>query len=240
MRTRSVLRVAILAPALAALVVATLGPTPSTAGAQQRPSASTVAAWVQTFYDQTQTMGARFTQRYRNRVYQRTDVSRGRVRFKKPGMMRFDYDDPNGKVVASDGQQLIVYEPPQQGQRAGQYYQQAISQSQLPSALSFLTGTGRLARDFTFRALDPTSVQWGGQLLELRPRRPTPHYTRILLFVDDGRSHANLRGVVHRIVIIDQAGNTNRFDFEQQQFNETMADSVFRYRPPASARRIQP
>jgi len=84
------------------------------AEAQARPSAAEVASWVQTFYDQTQTMTARFVQRYRNRVYDRTDVSRGRVRFRKPGMMRFDYDDPNGKIVVSDGSNLTVFEPPDQ------------------------------------------------------------------------------------------------------------------------------
>jgi outer membrane lipoprotein carrier protein len=183
-------------------------------------------------------MSARFVQRYVNRVYQRTDVSRGRVRFKKPGRMRFDYDEPNGKVIVSDGERLTVYEPPDPGQRRGQYYRQAIGDAQLPAALSFLTGTGRLDEDFTFRLLDASALGYeDGQVLELRSRRPTPHYSRILLYVDDDRQR---RGVVHRVLIVDQSNNRNRFDFIDQRFNRDLADSVFAWRPPSNARRIQP
>ena len=208
------------------------------AEAQARPSAAEVASWVQTFYDQTQTMTARFVQRYRNRVYDRTDVSRGRVRFRKPGMMRFDYDDPNGKIVVSDGSNLTVFEPPDPGQQRGQYYQQPISDAQLPAALSFLTGTGRLDENFRFRLLDASRLGYAdGQVLELRSRRPTPHYSRILLFVDDDQSR---RGVVHRIMIVDSSNNVNRFDFLEQRLNRDVSESVFRWRPPAGTRRIQP
>jgi outer membrane lipoprotein carrier protein len=204
----------------------------------QRPDAATVASWVQTFYDQTRTMSARFEQRYTNQVYQRTDVSRGRVQFRKPGMMRFDYDQPNGKVIASDGQRMVAYEPPEGGQGAGQYYEQQMSQAQLPTALSFLMGTGRLGQDFTFRLLDAAALGYrDGEVLELRSRRPTPQYSRILLFVDSAQAR---RGVIHRIVIVDSANNRNQFNFSQQQFNTEIAESVFRYRPPANARRIQP
>lgn len=207
-------------------------------GPQGQPDSATVAAWVQGFYDQTRTMSARFVQRYVNRVYQRTDVSRGRVSFKKPGKMRFDYDRPNGKVIVSDGDQLTVYEPPDQGQSRGQYYRQPISDAQLPAALSFLTGTGRLDEDFRFRLLDAGRLGYQeGQVLELRSRRPTPHYSRILLYVDDDPQR---RGVVHRVLIVDPSGNRNRFDFLEQRFNRALQDSLFAWRPPANARRIQP
>ncbi len=202
---------------------------------QSEPDAATVAAWVQGFYDQTRTMSARFAQRYTNRVYNRVDTSRGNVRFKKPGMMRFDYDEPNGKIIRSDGQQLLVYEPPDSGRGAGQYYEQPMSDAQLPAALSFLTGTGRLAEDFTFRLLDPHGYR--GRVLELRSREPTPHYSRILLYVDDDPQR---RGIVHRVVIVDQAQNRNQFDFTQQRFNPELADREFRWRPPRNARRVQP
>lgn len=202
------------------------------------PDAATVASWVQTFYDQTRTMSARFEQRYFNRVYQRTDVSRGRVQFRKPGMMRFDYDQPNGKVIASDGQRLVAYEPPDEGQGGGQFYEQRMTDAQLPSALSFLMGTGRLGQDFTFRLLNAADFSYTeGQVLELRSRRPTPHYSRILLFVDASEAR---RGVVHRVLIIDSANNRNQFNFTQQQFNGDIAESVFRFQPPRGARRVQP
>lgn len=228
------------AAALLALAGIAIDAAPRAHAQQQAesPSAATVASWVQSFYDQTRTMSSRFTQRYHNRVYNRTDTSQGRVRFRKPGMMRFDYDRPNGKIIVTNGERLLVYEPPSSGSGAGQYYEQAMGDAQLPAALSFLTGTGRLEDDFTFRLLDARRLGFTqGQVLELRSRRPTPHYSRILLFVD---SDPQRRGVVHRVLIEDQAHNTNTFDFQQQQLNRDVPESEFRWRPPRGAHRIQP
>ncbi len=228
--TRTFLALGVIGLSLAATLA------PPARAQQARPDAATVAAWVQSFYDQTRTMNARFVQTYRNAVYDRTETSRGRVQFRKPGLMRFDYDRPNGKIIVSDGEQLTVYEPPDTGRGAGQYYQQPMSDSQLPAALSFLTGTGRLDQDFTFRD-GPANLYPQGRVLELRSRQPSPHYSRILLFVDDDEAR---RGTVHRVIIIDQANNRNQFDFTDQQFNRQIQDSVFRWRPPSGARRIQP
>jgi outer membrane lipoprotein carrier protein len=204
----------------------------------RRPDANTVAAWVQTFYDQTRTMRARFEQRYENAVYQRTDRSSGRVSFRKPGMMRFDYAQPNGKVVVSDGRRLIVFEPPDTPRGRGQYYEQQMGQAQLPAALSFLTGTGSLARDFTFGLLSPQRSGYAdGEVLQLRSRRPSPQFSTILLYVE---RNPQRRGIVQRVLIVDHSNNRNRFDFLDQHFNEAIPETVFRWRPPGNARRIQP
>ena len=58
-----------------------------------------------------------------------------------------------------------------------------------------------------------------------------------ILFVDDDESR---RGVVHRIMIVDSSNNVNRFDFLEQRLNRDVPESVFRWRPPAGTRRIQP
>jgi len=220
--------------AAAALLLSTFS---GSARAQQTPSATTVAAWVQAFYDQTTSMNARFRQRYRNRVYDRTDESRGRVRFRRPGMLRFDYDAPNGKVVVSDGTNLTVYEPPDAEGQHGQYFSQPVADSELPAALSFMMGSGNLGRDFRFRLLASDRFSYDGQVLELRSRRPSPHYSSILLFVDDD---PRSRGVVQTIVIIDHSNNTNRFDFSERTFNSGVSESDFAYRPPSGSRRVQP
>jgi len=220
-------------PALVALVAAPW----ADARAQTGPTAAEVAAWVETFYDQSPSMSARFTQRYRHRVQQRTTTSRGRVRFRRPGMLRFDYDSPNGKVVVSDGEDLIVYEPPDEGEGRGQYFQQEVANADLPSALGFLTGTTSFTTHYRLRLLDAGRLSYSGQILELRSRRPSPHYSRILLFVDDREQS---RGVIQRIVIVDHENNQNRFDFTDQNHSSAVPERVFRFQPPSNARRVQP
>jgi outer membrane lipoprotein carrier protein len=195
-----------------------------------------VAAAVQAFYDQTKDVTASFYQTYVNKLYQRTDRSSGRVVFKKPGKMRWDYDKPNGKVIVSNGSKLLVFEPGEDGDK-GQVVEQAIGQAQLPQAMSFLMGTGRLEDDFTFRLLDAQREGFPtGDVLELKPKQGTPHYDRILFYVE--RTPA-LRGLVRRLLIIDASGNRNRFDFSALKFNTSVGEQVFAWRPPEGTRRVQ-
>jgi outer membrane lipoprotein carrier protein len=217
-----------------ALASAPTGAQPGAASAV--PDARMVAAAVQAFYEQTKDVSATFYQTYVNKLYQRTDRSSGRVVFKKPGKMRWDYDKPNGKVIVSNGSKLLVFEPGEEGDK-GQVVEQQIGQAQLPQAMAFLMGTGRLEDDFTFRLLDAQREGYGGgDVLELRPKQPTPHYDRILFYVE--RNPA-LRGLVRRLLIIDGSGNRNRFDFSALKFNTSVGEQVFSWRPPEGTRRVQ-
>ena len=207
-------------------------PTPSSAPAD----AQLVAASVQAFYDQAKDLTASFFQTYVNAIYQRTDRSKGRVVFKKPGMMRWDYDLPNGKVMTSNGKKVLVYEPGEDGDK-GQVIEQDLGNAQLPQAMSFLLGTGKLQEDFTFRLLDATREGYAaGDVLELRPKVATPHFERLLFYVEKTKA---LRGLVRRILIIDASGNRNRFDFSAIKFNGNVGGQLFDFKPPANTRNVK-
>jgi len=211
-------------------------PAPVPAGAEPADAARDVARAVQAFYDQTRDVTASFHQTYVNKLYKRTDRSSGKVVFKKPGMMRWDYAQPNGKVIASTGKTLLVYEPGDEGE-PGQVIEQTIAQAQLPQALAFLMGTGKLEDDFTFRLLDATAEGFTtGDVLELRPKTPTPHFDRLLFYVERA---AAVRGLVRRQLIIDSTGNRNRFDFSKLKFNSNVDAGPFKYTPPAGTRRVE-
>lgn len=204
----------------------------------QSVSGDTVAQLVQAFYDQTNSVEAEFHQTYFNKLYNTYDRSRGQVKFQKPGKMRWDYAAPNGKVIASDGKRLIIYEPGEGEGDPGQVFERAIAESELPQALAFLTGTARLSDDFTFRLLDAEKQGFkGGYVLELMPKKPSPHFERILFYVDADPKRA---GLVHRVLIIDESGNRNRFDFTKLKFNRAIEGKAFAYQPPKNARRVQP
>lgn len=199
----------------------------------QAAKAAQIAASVQSFYDQTADLTAQFSQAYVHKLYNRTDRSRGQVTFKKPGKMRWDYDLPNGKVIVAGGKSLQVFEPGQDGE-PDQMLVQDMAGAQLPNAMAFLMGTGRLDEDFSFRLLDPDHKVYGdGAVLELRPKEPTPHYERIVFYVSGAEA---TRGLVRRLVIVDASGNRNRFDFSELKFNADVPDSRFRYEPPKGTR----
>lgn len=213
----------------------TPSPAPQAPAANDDAEAQKTAAAVQAFYDQTKDVSATFFQTYINKLYSRTDRSRGRVVFKKPGKMRWDYEQPNGKVIVAANGKLLVYEPGEVGEK-GQMIEQAFSDSDLPQAMAFLMGTGRLENDFTFRLLDAAKEGYAnGQVLELHPRKPSPHFDRILFYVE---STPAVRGLVRRMLIIDGTGNRNRFDFTAFKFNASTPETTFDWKPPADTRRV--
>lgn len=208
----------------------------SPAGSSEDSARTTLAA-VQTFYEQTRDVSADFHQTYVNKLYDRTDRSRGHVVFKKPGKMRWDYAKPNGKVIAASAGKLVVYEPGDEPTDRGQVLQQNFAQAELPQAMSFLLGTGKLADDFDAKLLDAAREGFAsGQVLELRPKQASPHFDRLLFYVETA---AAVRGLVRRLVIVDASGNRNRFDFSALKFNSGVTDGAFEWVPPADARRVQ-
>jgi len=236
MSLKSLSRVLTCASVLSYSFALAQSPSPPPPAAPVPGDADTVAAAVQAFYDQAKDLTASFFQTYVNKVYQRTDRSRGRVVFKKPGMMRWDYDLPNGKVITSNGKKVLVYEPGEDGDK-GQVIEQDLGAAQLPQAMSFLLGTGKLQEDFTFRLLDAAREGYPtGDVLELRPKVATPHFERLLFYVERTKA---LRGLVRRLLIIDASGNRNRFDFSAIKFNGNVGVQLFEFKPPQGTRRVE-
>ena len=194
-----------------------------------------VALEVQTFYDQTETFQARFTQTYYHRLYQRYQRSSGRIYFDKPGRMRFDYARPNGKVIVSDGSYLTAYDPGDDGE-AGQYVKAPVGDNSLPRAFGFLTGEGRILDDYRVALMNADRYRWSGTVLELRPKTADPQIRRILLYVDGDPRRA---GVVHRMRIDDHEGNRNKFELRRMRFNRDIPNSRFAFSPPRGSHRIQ-
>src|SRR5438046_594769 len=138
----------------ALVLAAAVAATPPAPAAGRLPIPA-VVEHMQKNYDRAQDFQARFSQKYTNIAFGRTKVSTGEVTFKKPGRMRWDYDQPEKKMFLSDGQRLWLYEPDDK-----QAFKQELKQSQLPAALSFLLGKGRLEDEFEVVAAAP-DVSYG-------------------------------------------------------------------------------
>lgn len=192
-------------------------------------TADEVAQRIQGFYDRTTDFQADFVQVSRNRLYGE-ERRNGRVMFSKPGRMRWNYAAPNGDIIVSDGTTLWAYQADER-----QAIQQNMGQSQLPTAITFLAGTGRITDSFTFRLLDANQFRFpNGYVLELRPTTPQPTYERIVFYVD----RASFQVV--RTAVIDAQGNQNRFDFSNPQVNLNIPLTTFRWSPPAGTSIVRP
>ena len=183
------------------------------------PAAETTAlvAKVQAFYDATTTFSSPFTQEFFVKSHNVRKTSAGKVTFAKPGKMLWEYSNPAGNVVVSDGSTLKVYEAANK-----QMFEQNVDKSQYPAALMFLTGTGKLTDAFTFIMYPGAAMNFpGGNVLVGTPIKASPAYTKVLFYIDLGSSQ------VRRALILDAQGNRNRFDFTDPQVNVPVGPNTF-------------
>lgn len=200
--------------------------------AQPAPAAQTSALVqkVQAFYDKTTSFQSGFTQEYFVKSHNLRKESKGDVTFEKPGKMDWQYANPAGNRVVSDGAVLKVYEAANK-----QMFEQNVDKSQYPAALSFLIGGGKLDTIFDFLSYPGASMSFpGGDVLVGTPKQATPAYTKVLFYVDSATSQ------VRRVLIVDGQGNRNRFDFENPKVNVQVPPDKFKFTPPPGTQIIRP
>jgi outer membrane lipoprotein carrier protein len=187
-----------------------------------------VVAEVQKRYDGAADFRARFTQTLTSAAMGRKTSSAGEVMFKKPGRMRWDYEKPDKSSYVTDGGVLWLYEPDDK-----QAFKQDLKGSQLPAALSFLTGKGKLANEFDIAFAGKTTYgAVGDYVLSLSPK--TPQATvKSILFIVDPRTFD-----VRESVITDAQGNTNDLLFSDIRVNTHVPENIFHFTPPAGVRVI--
>jgi len=215
---------------LAAGPVATAPAKPADAG---KPAASSNDAFelrsvlekMQRRYDQAKDFRAKFTQTYSRAVVGRATVSTGTLSFKKPGRMRWDYDKPEPSMFLSNGQVLWLYEPTEK-----QAFKQELKSSQLPAALAFLMGKGKLVDEFDVTFAKDEHGRPGDIRLALSPKQPQSSYKSILFIVDPKEY------LVRESILVDSQGNTNHFAFDDLEVNGKVADALFKWTPPAGVR----
>jgi len=203
------------------------GAPPAAAG--PRLDVQAVVAKVQKRYDEAGDFKARFTQTLTSATLKRTTNSSGQVTFKKPGRMRWDYEKPDKSSYITDGGVLWLYEPDDR-----QAFKQDLKSSQLPSALAFLLGKGKLASEFDISFGSDRGVAGADKsyVLSLSPKTPQAQ-VKSILFVVDPRDW-----FVRQSEITDAQGNTNVIVFADVVMNSRVPDALFKFTPPAGTRVI--
>lgn len=187
-----------------------------------------VVARMQKRYELVKDFNARFTQKYVNVAYNRTKLSVGEVTFKKPGRMRWDYEKPEAQMWLTTGTQMWMYEP-----QAKQAVKQDLKESQLPAALSFLMGKGKLTEEFDVSLANdaPYGTPADYRLL-LKPKKPQSTYKAIYFIVDPKEF------LVRETALVKAQGDVNQFTFTDVVVNGKVSDARFKWKPPAGVRVI--
>jgi outer membrane lipoprotein carrier protein len=188
-------------------------------------SGQTVLAEVQKGYENTNDIEASFLQEYIGKVMKRAQRGEGKVFFKKKGMMRWDYQTPNQKLI-SNGLTLWYYQPEE-----NQVFVSDVSKViKEKTPLAFLSGEGDLSRDFKLLNFNESvSQKEENFVLELTPKEPNATLSKLTLTVDKKTYY------VIQADVFDGLGNVTRTRFIDIKTNVGLSNSFFHFTIPPGA-----
>ena len=195
------------------------------------PDIKEIVDKIQSYYSAAQDYQASFVQTTSHKLFAgKLQRAYGTVKFKKGGLMRWEYERPEKKLFVYDGKTLWIYEP-----EVPQVFSGSADAERLRRALAFLSGDGGLLNEYSIKKLN--SVKYGfktGIVLGLTPKNTQSPYKRIELYLDASTYR------VARSVVVDHEGNRNRLDFNNPKLGLGLPASEFSFTPPKGVPVIDP
>ncbi len=177
---------------------------------------------LQRTYDATVDFVADFRQETEVKTLGRSLKASGKLSFKRPGKMLWNYETPKGQFVLADGKHLFFYQPEQN----------QVIKSPLKNAfrgdipLSFLLGLGNLKKDFnaTLKASDESQ-----NVLRLEPKGEAGGHNEILVGASKATSD------ILWVSVRDAASNLTTLRFSAMRKGVGIKDSLFQVQIPNGA-----
>jgi outer membrane lipoprotein carrier protein len=211
-----------LAAVLVPCLVAWLPTSAASQATAIRPPIGDLTRRLQARYDRVRDFSADFVHVYEGGLLRRKATERGKVLIKKPGRMRWTYTSPEPKEFVSDGTRLYAYVPQDR-----QVIVSAVpAADEATSAVLFLAGKGRLARDFAVDYADATETAPGTLAIKLVPHEQQADYDWLILVVDRQTL------AVRSLITADAQGGRSTFTFSNLKENIGLADSRFEFKIP--------
>jgi outer membrane lipoprotein carrier protein len=193
-------------------------------------SADELAKKVQARYNGLKSISARFRQLSVNKVSMMKERSSGKVYISKPGRMRWEYEEPENRLIVSDGEKVWTYFPEQE-----QVYTARLDEGYISrTPLSFLGGKGNLEEDFEIVS-SPVKDQREKLIfrMELKPRKPKMNLSRLVLEID-GESYLIVKSDLY-----DSLGNLISISFDNITIDPDTPEELFRFSPPENVEVIK-
>jgi outer membrane lipoprotein carrier protein len=174
-------------------------------------------------YNRLSSLRTRYTERYAGMGIDRTES--GTLLLKKPGRMRWSYDQPAGKIFVLDGKYAWFYAPGDpQAQRVP-----AKQLDDLRSPLRFLLGHTQLKKELG--SLTVTEDSHGIHIAGV----PRGMEARIKLLTLDVTS----AGAIQHMKLEELDGAVTEFSFTQMEENVPVREGDFTFVPPAGVTVIE-
>jgi outer membrane lipoprotein carrier protein len=179
---------------------------------------------VESRYNRAKTLQVVFHEDYTPQGKPRRSES-GTLLLRKPGRMRWDYDQPKGKLFVSDGKYLWLYTPAEN--RAEKMKFQESEDMRAP--LAFLLGKLNFEKDF--RNLEGRT-EGAGTRIVAQPKTDNLPYSAVeFLVTADGRiQQVKVTGFDHSIL---------DFAFDQEKVDPALDGKLFQFQVPKGVELVE-
>lgn len=207
----------------AGVLLASVALWPATVLGSEPLSLEQLIAKAQESYEKTVDLQARFVQEVTIRSMKKTEREEGKVYFKNPRMMLWDYLKPKSKKLIINAQKAWLYIP----EDRMVYVQNAEDVYRSRTAVRFLSGLGKLSEDFQIRfSKDSPQDDEGNYHLTLTAKEQGAGMDRLQLTVD-GKTFQ-----ITQCRFNDAYGNTTRLRFSDIRLNTGLPDKLFTFKAP--------
>jgi outer membrane lipoprotein carrier protein len=183
-----------------------------------------IAQNIQSSYEKTKDLKADFIQEATIKSIKKTEREEGKVFFKNPKNMLWEYTKPQGKKLVINSQKAWLY----LSKEKVVYTQKSESIFQSKFLINFFSGSGKLKNDFVIKYAEPKAQDKDGNyLLVLIPREKTAACNSIKLTIDKNNFY------ILQISFDDVMGNSTTLKFSNISVNTGMAQKMFQFKPPA-------
>jgi len=180
---------------------------------------------IQSKFDSTSSLKGSFIQTSFLKSLRRNRISSGKVFFKKPGKMRWEYTAPEKQLIVSNGNIFWFYIP-----KDRQVIKSELSGELDSSAPNlFLMGKGRLRDLFIIEKGITSEKKYS---INLYPKEAHPTIKEIIFRANDTTF------LVEETVIIDYYGNKTSVKLSGLETNSNIKEEEFTFYPPEGVRVI--
>jgi len=203
---------------------------PSYVFSEELPPVGDIVQKLQSAYEQTKDLRADFIQETTLRSIKRTEREEGRVFFKNPKNMSWNYVKPKGKKLVINSQTAWLY----LSQEKVAYRQKSESIFQSGLLIDFFSGTGKLNNDFIVKYAQPRALDHeGNYLLNLIPKQKMASCDSVRLTIDKNNFY------ILQLSFDDAMGNSTTLKFSNISINMGISSMEFQFKPPAGVQTFE-
>ncbi len=196
------------------LLVASLVAGP--AAAQPAPATTAAEARLDRYLAGVVALRAEFRQTLAGADGRIRERAEGTLTLQKPGRFRWDYREPAGQLLVSDGETLWLYDADLE-----QVTVRKVSQALSASPAMLLSGEGRVGAAFLVEdEPDAQGLDW----MALIPRRQDTDFRRVRLALRGGE--------LVKMLLEDRLGQLTTLEFSRIERNPPVGASLFEFEPP--------